>query len=55
MDYKHANNNMRSDCLLNCMKKLANCKKGYEPPESLLRLEYFMKNLDEKPKNCKVI
>ena len=54
LDYKHANNNMRSDCLLTCMKKLAKCEKGNEPPESLLRLEYFMKDLDQKPKNCKI-
>ena len=55
LDYKHANNNMRSDCLLNCMKKLAKCKFGEEPPESLLRREYFEKNLDRKPRLCKIL
>ena len=53
-DYKHANNNIRSDCLLNCMRNLTKCKKGSEPPESLLRREYFEKNLDQKPKVCKI-
>ena len=56
LGYKHANNNMRSDCLLNSMKKLAKCKKGYEPPESLLRMRHiFMKNLEHKPKNCNIL
>ena len=53
-NYKHANNNIRSDCLLNCMRNLAKCKKGLEPPDSLLRREYFEKNLDQKPKVCKI-
>ena len=54
LDYKNANNNIRSDCLLNCMRNLTKCKKGSEPPDSLLRREYFEKNLDQKPKICKI-
>ena len=54
INYKHANNNIRSDCLLNCMRNLTKCKKGSEPPDSLLRREYFEKNLDQKPRVCKI-
>ena len=54
LDYKHANNNIRSDCMLNCMRDLTKCKKGSEPPDSLLRREYFERNLDQKPNKFKI-
>ena len=36
------------------MRNLTKCKKESEPPDSLLRREYFEKNLDQKPKICKI-
>ena len=54
MDYKHANNNMRSDCMNHCVEQLGKCRNGTEPPHSLLRREYFEKNLDLKPKKCNI-
>ena len=36
------------------MRNLTKCKNGTEPPESLLRREYFENNYDEKPETCKI-
>ena len=36
------------------MRNLTKCKKGSEPPDSLLRMEYFEKYLDRKPELCKI-
>ena len=54
LDYKHANNNIRSDCIKYCVEHLARCKQRSEPPHSLLRREYFEKNIDQKPKKCNI-
>ena len=37
---------------MNCVKNLAKCQNGTEPPYLLLRRYYFEKNLDRKPKIC---
>ena len=54
LENKHANNNIRTDCLLNCMRNMTKCNKGSEPPDSLLRREYFEMNLGQKPELCKI-